>query len=114
MDATKDSPQSSAHELEHGHDSSEFQESSSRQRFRGTPLYNPDVDISGVDEKKLIRKIDLYLIPWLALLYLLSFLDRTSIGNAKVCNRYTRQQDIGDGANLDIAIPYGTGSPHNG
>jgi len=45
-----------------------------------TPLYNADVDISGVDEKKLMRKIDIALIPWLSFLYLLSFLDRTSIG----------------------------------
>lgn len=37
-----------------------------------------------IDERKLVRKIDLYLIPWLSLLYLLSFLDRTSIGNAKL------------------------------
>ena len=42
------------------------------------------LDASEVDERKLVRKIDLYLIPWLSLLYLLSFLDRTSIGNAKV------------------------------
>ena len=48
------------------------------------PLYNPHVDVSGVDERKLIRKLDLYLVPWLSFLYLLSFLDRTSIGNAKV------------------------------
>lgn len=47
-------------------------------------VYNVSVDISGVDERKLIRKLDLHLIPWLAFLYLLSFLDRTSIGNAKV------------------------------
>lgn len=37
----------------------------------------------GVDEKAVLRKIDLHIIPWLALLYLLSFLDRGSIGNAK-------------------------------
>lgn len=47
-------------------------------------LYNEHIDVSGVDERKLIRKLDLRLIPWLSLLYLLSFLDRTSIGNAKV------------------------------
>jgi MFS family permease len=28
--------------------------------------------------------MDLWLIPWLSLLYLLSFLDRTNIGNARV------------------------------
>lgn len=44
------------------------------------PLYNAHVDISGVDEKKLMRRIDIALIPWLSFLYLLSFLDRTSIG----------------------------------
>jgi hypothetical protein len=45
-----------------------------------TAIYNPHVDVSGVDERILLRKIDLTLIPWLSLLYLLSFLDRTSIG----------------------------------
>jgi hypothetical protein len=34
----------------------------------------------GIDEQKLIRKVDLRLIPWFCLLYTLSFLDRTSIG----------------------------------
>ncbi|KAL0576229.1 hypothetical protein V5O48_005739 [Marasmius crinis-equi] len=51
-----------------------------------TPLYNAHVDVSGIDEKKLLRKIDWALIPWLSFLYLLSFLDRTSIGNAKLYN----------------------------
>ena len=49
-----------------------------------TPLYNAHIDVSGVDERKLLRKLDLYLVPWLSLLCLLSYLDRTSIGNAKV------------------------------
>lgn len=44
------------------------------------PVYNAHVDVSQVDERKLMRKIDMTLIPWLSLLYLLSFLDRTSIG----------------------------------
>jgi len=37
-----------------------------------------------LDEKKILRKMDLRLIPMLALLYLLSFLDRANIGNAKI------------------------------
>lgn len=53
-------------------------------------IYNEHVDTSGVDEKKLMRKLDLYLVPWLSFLYLLSFLDRTSIGNAKVRARSHR------------------------
>ena len=49
-----------------------------------TAVYNAHVDVSAVDEVKLVRKLDWWLLPWLSLLYLLSFLDRTSIGNAKV------------------------------
>jgi MFS family permease len=37
-------------------------------------------------DKKLMWKVDLWLIPWLSLLYLLSFLDRTNIGNARLEN----------------------------
>ncbi|KAI5927580.1 major facilitator superfamily domain-containing protein [Camillea tinctor] len=37
-----------------------------------------------LDQKKILRKMDMRLIPMLALLYLLSFLDRGNIGNAKI------------------------------
>jgi hypothetical protein len=37
-----------------------------------------------IDEKKLLRKMDLRLLPMLTLLYLLSFIDRGNIGNAKI------------------------------
>ena len=43
--------------------------------------------IDGADEHQdgqLLWKLDLVLIPWLSLLYLCSFLDRTNIGNAKL------------------------------
>jgi len=43
-----------------------------------------DVDFSNIDEKKVLRKMDLHILPMLALLYLLSFLDRGNIGNAKI------------------------------
>jgi hypothetical protein len=43
-----------------------------------------DVDFSNVDEKAVLRKMGLRLLPMLALLYLLSFLDRGNIGNAKI------------------------------
>ncbi|KAF2154446.1 major facilitator superfamily transporter [Myriangium duriaei CBS 260.36] len=36
--------------------------------------------------KRLVRKIDLKLLPVLSILYLLSFLDRTNIGNARLAN----------------------------
>lgn len=37
-----------------------------------------------VDEKKLLLKMDLHILPTVALLYLLSFLDRGNIGNANI------------------------------
>ncbi|EEB89733.1 hypothetical protein MPER_12137, partial [Moniliophthora perniciosa FA553] len=72
--------------------SSSDKEAASLQQPHETPLYNAHVDVSGVDERKLMRKIDFALIPWLSFLYLLSFLDRTSIGNAKL---YHLEEDLG-------------------
>lgn len=46
-------------------------------------LYRPEVDVSDIDERKLMRRIDWHVVPWLALLYLLNFLDRGNIGNAR-------------------------------
>ncbi|CDO51416.1 hypothetical protein DV495_003002 [Geotrichum candidum] len=37
-----------------------------------------------IDEKKLLRKMDIRIVPTLALLYLMSFLDRGNIGNANI------------------------------
>ena len=48
-------------------------------------LYRSQVDTTAIDPYKLKRKIDFRLLPWLALLYLMNFLDRGSIGNARVC-----------------------------
>ncbi|KAF7894263.1 hypothetical protein EAF00_007777 [Botryotinia globosa] len=49
---------------------------------------DPDAHLSDAERKaidrKLVWKLDLYLIPWLCILYLLAFLDRTNIGNAKI------------------------------
>ncbi|KAF2249399.1 MFS general substrate transporter [Trematosphaeria pertusa] len=47
-----------------------------------------DVDLGFVEnteeEKKLVRKIDLFLMPTIWVLYCFSYMDRTNIGNAKV------------------------------
>lgn len=49
---------------------------------------DPDAHLSpserAVVDRKLLWRLDLMLIPWLCLLYLLAFLDRTNIGNAKI------------------------------
>ncbi|PWN44193.1 MFS general substrate transporter [Ceraceosorus guamensis] len=43
-----------------------------------------DVVYDAAEEKRLLRKIDWLLLPILTSLYLLSFLDRSNIGNAKI------------------------------
>ncbi|KAJ3830758.1 major facilitator superfamily domain-containing protein [Lentinula raphanica] len=60
-----------------------------------------DVDRDGdtsdsVLDAQLVRRIDLRLLPILTLLYLLSFLDRTNIGNARI---------IGLATDLDLSAP---------
>lgn len=44
----------------------------------------PKEKFPDIDEKKLLRKLDRHLIPILAVLYLLAYLDRGNIGNAKI------------------------------
>ncbi|KAL2154571.1 hypothetical protein VTH82DRAFT_3247 [Thermothelomyces myriococcoides] len=65
----------------------------------GTDLpRDPDAHLSEAEkaevERRLLWKLDLILMPWLCLLYLLAFLDRTNIGNAKIA---------GLGADLDLS-----------
>jgi sugar phosphate permease len=43
-----------------------------------------DLQFEAGEEKKLIRKIDLFLMPTIWLMYLMSYMDRTNIGNAKI------------------------------
>lgn len=47
---------------------------------------NGEVDASeyGVSEKLLLRKLDRHLLPGVCVLYLLSFLDRSNVANAKL------------------------------
>lgn len=40
--------------------------------------------LHGINEKALIRKLDYKLLPTLTFLYLLSFLDRSNVGNARI------------------------------
>ncbi|KAG5990267.1 hypothetical protein E4U54_004142 [Claviceps lovelessii] len=57
---------------------------------------DPDAGLSEAQkkelERKLLWKLDLTLMPWLCLLYLICFLDRTNIGNAKIAHL---ERDLG-------------------
>jgi hypothetical protein len=46
--------------------------------------YDGPTIIHGIDEKKLVRKIDWRILPGVVLLYLLSFLDRSNVANARI------------------------------
>ncbi|KAF2760738.1 putative MFS transporter [Pseudovirgaria hyperparasitica] len=55
---------------------------SSPERIDAGDTEPPEIDIQA--EKRLVRKLDLYIVPVVMLLYLLSFLDRVNIGNARL------------------------------
>ncbi|RPA93738.1 MFS general substrate transporter [Choiromyces venosus 120613-1] len=46
--------------------------------------YDDDFEIDPKEQARILRKVDLHLLPIITLLYLMSFLDRSSIGNAKI------------------------------
>ncbi|CUS13534.1 unnamed protein product [Tuber aestivum] len=70
-----------------------------------TPDSLESSDAASFDEKrtkKLLRKLDWHLVPFLALLYLLSFLDRTNIGNARLAGL---EKDLGmSGLDYNVAL----------
>jgi hypothetical protein len=53
-------------------------------RYDANRLYSRVFWLILAQDRKLLWKLDLKLIPWLSFLYLISFLDRTNIGNAKI------------------------------
>ncbi|KAG8214045.1 DNA topoisomerase [Butyriboletus roseoflavus] len=62
------------------------------------------VGLSSVERARLLRKIDWYLLPLVSLLYLLSFLDRSNVGNAKVAGMSTDLDLVGLRYNTAAAI----------
>lgn len=50
----------------------------SEQLNRGAGDSDPEVDVSQINEKSLLRKLDVRLLPAVGILYLLSFLDRSN------------------------------------
>ncbi|KAL2060264.1 hypothetical protein VTL71DRAFT_9659 [Oculimacula yallundae] len=53
--------------------------------------------LGGEAERKLVRKLDIHIIPVVMALYLLSFLDRVNIGNARL---YHLERDLGMHGNM--------------
>ena len=71
-------------------------------------LPDPDEGKSEDEKRKLDRalvwKVDKWLLPWLSLLYLLSFLDRTNIGNARLAGMEEDLTMSGTDYNLSLTI----------
>ncbi|TVY23280.1 putative transporter [Lachnellula hyalina] len=71
----------------------------------------PDAPSAPFDEaatKRLLRKLDLRLIPFLALIYLLCFLDRTNVGNARLFSleKDLHMKDLDYNVALAIMFPF--------
>ncbi|ORY78469.1 major facilitator superfamily domain-containing protein [Leucosporidium creatinivorum] len=60
------------------------------------------------EEKKLLRKLDFFLISLLGTLYLLSFLDRSNIGNANIAGLSTDLGLVGNQYGAAVSVVYST------
>ncbi|KAG1850813.1 MFS general substrate transporter [Suillus subalutaceus] len=81
---------------------------SSEHNQRGEQLEDSVLDLKNVpvltpeQERKLWRKIDLRIVPILSLMYLLAFLDRSNIGNAKLEGLVTQLDLTGNRFNITL------------
>ncbi|KAK4048922.1 hypothetical protein OIV83_004478 [Microbotryomycetes sp. JL201] len=65
-------------------------------------VVKPAREFTAAEEAKLYRKVDIHLLPMLAILYLLSFMDRGNIGNARLAGL---EADLGmSGNDYSIAL----------
>jgi sugar phosphate permease len=70
---------------------------------------SPSTDINTAEEDRLVRKIDLHLLPILFVLYMFAFLDRVNIGNAKIEGLLTELNMSGtqyNVASMILFVPY--------
>ncbi|KZP00222.1 MFS general substrate transporter [Calocera viscosa TUFC12733] len=77
--------------------------------FGGESTLPPPPNFTPEQELALYRKIDLRLMPILSLMYLLSFLDRGNIGNAKIAGLTTDLGLVGNQYNIALTmffVPY--------
>ncbi|CAK7243534.1 MAG: hypothetical protein STHCBS139747_005059 [Sporothrix thermara] len=59
-------------------------------------------------ERRLLRKLDMYILPGVFITYLFSFLDRTNIGNAKTAGMPADLHLVGNQINIAVSIFYVT------
>ena len=69
--------------------------------------YGDDLEVEcppHTTERKLVRRIDLHVVPFLCILYLLAFLDRVNIANANVYGMSTELALTGNKYNVALVI----------
>jgi len=64
----------------------------------------PGEVIDRIAEKKLLWKVDCHVVPPLLILFLLSFLDRVNIGNAKIQGMTEELHMVGQDYNIALFI----------
>ena len=57
------------------------------------------IEISQALDRRITRKFDLHIVPWLFGLWLLAFIDRSNIGNARIDGLITDLHLVGKNAN---------------
>ena len=58
-------------------------------------MYFAGPQLRSIAEKKLVRRIDLRLLPMLVLMYIMNYLDRNNIAAARVTGEKGLQKDLG-------------------
>lgn len=84
------------------------------EKASGTSTTQHEIDhslpkINTAEENRLVRKIDLHLLPILWILYMMAFLDRVNIGNAKIEGLTTELKMTGNQfnvASMILFVPY--------
>ena len=68
----------------------------------GDESANDDVNDNWVKQAKLTRKIDLHIVPPVAIIYMFCFLDRANVGNARLAGM---ERDLGmSGSDYNILL----------
>ncbi|KAG6335259.1 hypothetical protein ID866_3834 [Astraeus odoratus] len=61
-------------------------------------------ELNSTERTRILRKLDVHLLPFVSLLYLLSFLDRSNVGNARVAGMSTDLNLVGYRYNIAAAV----------
>jgi len=70
--------------LEYGHKANSDELSGEELATVDKGYTDVDLHMSPEEERRILKKIDYRLVPILSLLYLVAFIDRSNIGNAKI------------------------------